>query len=92
MPAAGRFIFGREIILLFDSSEEQSCDLSGAGGDDCGGGSGILSICGSRRAGYDLAESNKPWEDYQDYGHNHWHNSLIWGEGLERRFDLRARG
>jgi polygalacturonase len=32
---------------------------------------------------YDLAESNKPWEDYQDYGHNHWHNSLIWGEGLE---------
>jgi polygalacturonase len=33
--------------------------------------------------GYDLAESNKPWEDYQDFGHNHWHNSLIWGEGLE---------
>jgi polygalacturonase len=33
--------------------------------------------------GYDLAESNQPWESYQDYGHNHWHNSLIWGEGLE---------
>ena len=32
--------------------------------------------------GYDSAEPNKPWEDYQDYGHNHWHNSLIWGEGL----------
>src|SRR5215471_14862947 len=32
---------------------------------------------------YDLAESNKPWEGYQDFGHNHWHNSLIWGEGLE---------
>jgi polygalacturonase len=32
---------------------------------------------------YDLAESNQPWENYQDYGHNHWHNSLIWGEGLE---------
>jgi len=32
---------------------------------------------------YDLAESNRPWEDYQDYGHNHWHNSLIWGEGLD---------
>src|SRR5581483_11484734 len=31
---------------------------------------------------YDPAESNKPWESYQDYGHNHWHNSLIWGEGL----------
>ena len=31
---------------------------------------------------YDGAESNKPWENYQDYGHNHWHNSLIWAEGL----------
>src|SRR5277367_2226482 len=31
---------------------------------------------------YDPAEPNKPWEDYQDYGHNHWHNSLIWGEGI----------
>lgn len=33
--------------------------------------------------GYDLAESNAPWENYQDFGHNHWHNSLIWGEGLD---------
>ena len=32
--------------------------------------------------GYDSAESNAPWENYQDYGHNHWHNSLIWGENL----------
>jgi polygalacturonase len=32
---------------------------------------------------YDLAESNTPWDAYQDYGHNHWHNSLLWGEGLE---------
>jgi polygalacturonase len=32
---------------------------------------------------YDPAESNAPWESFQDYGHNHWHNSLIWGEGLE---------
>jgi polygalacturonase len=31
---------------------------------------------------YDAAEPNTPWEDYQDYGHNHWHNSLIWGEDL----------
>jgi polygalacturonase len=31
---------------------------------------------------YDAAEPNTPWEDYQDYGHNHWHNSLIWGESL----------
>jgi polygalacturonase len=31
---------------------------------------------------YDAAESNAPNEAYQDYHHNHWHNSLIWGEGL----------
>jgi polygalacturonase len=31
---------------------------------------------------YDPAEPNTPWENYQDYGHNHWHNSLIWGENL----------
>jgi polygalacturonase len=33
--------------------------------------------------GYDEPEPMQPWEAYQDYGHNHWHNSLIWGEGLE---------
>jgi len=31
---------------------------------------------------YDAAEPNAPWEAYQDYGHNHWHNSLIWGEDI----------
>jgi polygalacturonase len=31
---------------------------------------------------YDAAEPNTPWESYQDYGHNHWHNSLIWGENI----------
>ncbi|MGH9589966.1 MAG: rhamnogalacturonidase, partial [Terracidiphilus sp.] len=31
---------------------------------------------------YDAAEPNSPWEPYQDFGHNHWHNSLIWGEGI----------
>jgi polygalacturonase len=32
--------------------------------------------------GYDPAESNAPWEAFQDFGHNHWHNSLIWGEDI----------
>ena len=32
--------------------------------------------------GYDNPEPEQPWEAYQDFGHNHWHNSLIWGEGL----------
>jgi polygalacturonase len=30
---------------------------------------------------YDDAEPNIH-DQYQDYGHSHWHNSLIWGEGL----------
>ena len=34
------------------------------------------------RTGYDPAEPN-PWDQYQDFGHNHWHNSLIWGENLQ---------
>jgi len=32
--------------------------------------------------GYDLLEPNQ-WDHYQDFGHSHFHNSLIWGEGLE---------
>jgi len=31
---------------------------------------------------YDPPEPNK-WDKYQDFGHTHWHNSLIWGENLE---------
>ncbi|PYS88596.1 MAG: exo-poly-alpha-D-galacturonosidase [Acidobacteria bacterium] len=31
---------------------------------------------------YDEPEPN-PWSKYQDFGHTHWHNSLIWGENLE---------
>jgi polygalacturonase len=38
---------------------------------------------GTTSGGYDAAEpQGAAWEAYQDYGHNHWHNSLIWGEGL----------
>jgi polygalacturonase len=32
--------------------------------------------------GYDAAEPNQ-WDMYQDYGHSHFHNSLIWGEEIE---------
>jgi hypothetical protein len=32
-------------------------------------------------SGYDAAESN-PFSQYQDYGHSHFHDSLIWGENL----------
>ncbi len=32
--------------------------------------------------GYDPAEPNE-WDAYQDFGHSHWQNSLIWGIGLK---------
>ena len=31
---------------------------------------------------YDPPEPNE-WDMYQDFGHSHWRNSLIWGVGLE---------
>jgi polygalacturonase len=31
---------------------------------------------------YDAPEPNE-WDAWQDFGHSHWHNSLIWGENLE---------
>jgi len=31
---------------------------------------------------YDDPEPNA-WDQYQDFGHSHWRNSLIWGENLE---------
>ena len=35
------------------------------------------------RGGYDLAEEMDPaYSSFQDFGHSHWKNSLIWGEGL----------
>jgi polygalacturonase len=33
-------------------------------------------------AAYDAAEPNQ-WDQFQDFGHSHWHNSLIWGDGLD---------
>lgn len=36
----------------------------------------------TREQGYDVAEPN-PWDMYQDFGHSHWQNSLIWGIGLK---------
>ena len=31
--------------------------------------------------GYDAPEPNQ-WDHYQDFGHSHWRNSLIWGEDI----------
>ncbi len=31
---------------------------------------------------YDAAEPKTSYDAFQDYGHNHWHNSLLWGEDI----------
>ena len=38
---------------------------------------------GTTTGGYDAAGPAQPWERFQDFGHNHWPNSLIFGDGLE---------
>ncbi len=42
----------------------------------------ILAATPANGKGFDLAEPGAG-NPYQDYGHSHWHNSLIWGEGLQ---------
>ena len=33
--------------------------------------------------GYDVPEPNPGTDRYEDFGHSHWQNSLIWGENVE---------
>ena len=47
---------------------------------DLGPGSTILAAADPEA--YDQPEPNA-WDEYQDFGHSHFRNSLIWGEGLE---------
>lgn len=35
---------------------------------------------GTSSGGYDKAEENPGDNKFQDYGHSHWHNSLLWAE------------
>ncbi|HEX3083706.1 MAG TPA: glycosyl hydrolase family 28-related protein, partial [Pyrinomonadaceae bacterium] len=45
-------------------------------------GATIIATETTATAKYDSPEPNE-WDAYQDFGHSHWHNSLIWGENLE---------
>jgi len=45
-------------------------------------GATIVAAETSASAKYDGPEPNE-WDKYQDFGHTHWHNSLIWGENLQ---------
>jgi polygalacturonase len=41
----------------------------------------IIKGAGNDIHAYDKPESNI-YDTYQDFGHSHWHNALMWGEGL----------
>ena len=45
-------------------------------------GATLLAAFPENGTGYDAAEPNA-YNKYQDFGHSHWQNSLIWGENLE---------
>jgi len=45
-------------------------------------GATLLAAVTESGAGYDAPEPNE-YQQYQDFGHSHWRNSLIWGENLE---------
>ena len=57
-------------------------------------GARIIAAFPGKDEGYDSAEPNEH-NKYQDFGHSHWKNSLIWGIGLENitisGTDLRQR-
>ncbi len=45
-------------------------------------GASIVGAFPTADEGYDVAEPNE-YNAYQDFGHSHWKNSLIWGIGLD---------
>src|SRR5271155_3899451 len=44
-------------------------------------GATLIAAGSKEKAEYDQPEPNPSYQ-YQDFGHTHWHNSLIWGEDL----------
>jgi polygalacturonase len=42
----------------------------------------VAASAGDAQDAYDAPEPNPAAGEYEDYGHRHWHNSLIWGENL----------
>jgi polygalacturonase len=43
---------------------------------------GAVIEASSEAAAYDAPEPNQ-WDKFQDFGHSHFHNALIWGDGVE---------
>ena len=52
---------------------------------------GAKETTGYRGGVYDAAEADSPWVAFQDYGHNHWRNSLFYADG-EHDFSVTGPG
>jgi len=70
-------------LCFFDPPEEPGASAPGTGSAIVAADSPMPGdLTGYNGGVYDAAEPNTAWDAYQDYGHNHWHNSLLWGEDI----------
>jgi len=82
-PAGTYMCFSIHLKSYVDLYLAQGCTILAADGPKPG------DTTGYNGGKYDAPEPKTAWDAYQDFGHNHWHNSLIWGEDLH---DLSVTG
>ncbi len=75
-PAGTYICFSIHLLSNVDIYLSQGCTILAADSPRPG------ETTGYNGGTYDAAEPNDPWIPYQDYGHNHWHNSLFVGENI----------
>ncbi|HKO17628.1 MAG TPA: glycoside hydrolase family 28 protein [Acidobacteriaceae bacterium] len=75
-PAGTYVCFSIRLKSKVDLFLEQGCTIEAAESPKPGETTGYMG------GTYDPAEPKTSYDAYQDYGHNHWHNSLIWGENI----------
>jgi polygalacturonase len=75
-PAGNYICFSLRLKSYVDLYLSQGCTITAAESPLPGQTTGYMG------GTYDPAEPKTSYDAYQDYGHNHWHNSLIWGENL----------
>lgn len=75
-PAGTYMCFSIRLKSKVDLFLAQGCTIEAAESPKPGDTTGYMG------GTYDAAEPKTSYDAYQDYGHNHWHNSLIWGENI----------
>ncbi len=75
-PAGTYLCFTIHLLSNVDLYLSQGCTIVAAASPLAG------ETTGYNGGTYDAAEPNDPWIPYQDYGHNHWKNSLFYGENI----------